>query len=51
MDEQGECATRGFCFIDFDEKEDAEAAVDNMDGAELLGSVLQVSHARARRDE
>ena len=30
---------RGFGFVDFEEEEDAQAAMENMDGAELFGKV------------
>lgn len=29
--------SRGFAFVEFDEDEDAAAAIENMDGAELCG--------------
>ena len=34
-----EGTNRGFGFVDFEEEEDAAAALDNMDGAELFGKV------------
>jgi peptidyl-prolyl isomerase E (cyclophilin E) len=37
---------RGFAFIDFDEAEDAEAAIENMNGAELLGKFIKCSIAK-----
>jgi len=37
---------RGFAFVRFEELEDADAAVDNMDGAELYGRVLRVNVAK-----
>ena len=40
---------RGVCFVTFEEAEDAAACVDNMDGAELGGSVLEVDLAKQRR--
>ncbi|CAM8952013.1 unnamed protein product [Rhodiola kirilowii] len=36
---------RSFGFVTFLEKEDAAAAMDNMDGAELYGRVLTVNYA------
>ncbi|CAM9289643.1 unnamed protein product, partial [Ectocarpus fasciculatus] len=38
---------RGFGFVDFEEEEDAQAAIDNMDGAEILGRVLKCNIAKA----
>lgn len=37
---------RGFAFCEFEEPEDAEEAIFNMDGAELLGRVIKVSVAQ-----
>ncbi|MES1910031.1 MAG: hypothetical protein MHM6MM_002695 [Cercozoa sp. M6MM] len=37
---------RGYGFVDFAEEEDAKAAIDNMNGAELLGRVMRVAPAR-----
>jgi peptidyl-prolyl isomerase E (cyclophilin E) len=37
---------RGFGFVEFDLEEDAAAAIDNMDGAELFGKVLRCSVAK-----
>lgn len=37
---------KGFGFVDFEEPEDAQAAIANMDGAELLGRVLSCKLAR-----
>merc|ERR1712154_53900 len=34
---------RGFGFIEFEDPEDAEHAIDNMDGSELYGRVLRVN--------
>lgn len=39
----------GFAFVEFAEKEDAEAACDNLNNTELLGSTLRVELSRARR--
>jgi peptidyl-prolyl isomerase E (cyclophilin E) len=33
---------RGFGFVEYEEKEDAAAAIDNMNNAELFGRVLKV---------
>ena len=40
---------RSFGFVTFLEKEDANAAMDNMDGAELYGRVLTVNYALPER--
>ena len=37
---------RGFGFVEFDLKEDAMCALDNMNGAELFGRTLKVSIAK-----
>jgi peptidyl-prolyl isomerase E (cyclophilin E) len=37
---------RGFGFVDFEEQEDAAAALDNMNNAELYGKVLKVNIAK-----
>eukprot|EP01041_Mallomonas_annulata_P002451 gene2451-4759_t len=37
---------RGFGFVDFEEEEDAAAALENMDGAELFGKVLRCNIAK-----
>eukprot|EP00019_Armaparvus_languidus_P001225 CAMPEP_0168592856 /NCGR_PEP_ID=MMETSP0420-20121227/7974_1 /TAXON_ID=498008 /ORGANISM="Pessonella sp." /LENGTH=124 /DNA_ID=CAMNT_0008628909 /DNA_START=29 /DNA_END=403 /DNA_ORIENTATION=+ len=37
---------RGFGFVEYDLKEDANAALDNMSGAELYGRTLKVSIAK-----
>jgi peptidyl-prolyl isomerase E (cyclophilin E) len=37
---------RGFCFVEFEDPEDAEEAVFNMDGAEILGRFIKVSLAQ-----
>eukprot|EP00483_Globobulimina_turgida_P011574 UN11596 len=34
---------RGFGFIEFEDSNDAEHAIDNMDGSELFGRVLRVN--------
>jgi len=38
--------TRGFGFVEFEEPDDAEQAVINMNGAELFGRVLTVNRAK-----
>eukprot|EP00906_Rhabdomonas_costata_P004090 RCo006123 len=38
--------TRGFGFVEFELVEDAAAAIENMNGAELYGRVLKVNLAR-----
>mmetsp|Transcript_59914 Transcript_59914/g.69995 ORF Transcript_59914/g.69995 Transcript_59914/m.69995 type:complete len:141 (+) Transcript_59914:306-728(+) len=40
---------RGFCFIEFDEPEDASEAIYNADGAEILGRALSVNLAQAHK--
>lgn len=40
---------RSFGFVTFLEREDASAAMDNMDGAELYGRVLTVNYALPER--
>jgi RNA recognition motif-containing protein len=40
---------RGFCFVEFQEAEDAEEAIFNMDGGELLGRTIKVSLAQANQ--
>ncbi|CAM9861890.1 unnamed protein product [Phaeothamnion confervicola] len=42
--EKGE--NRGFGFVQYEEEEDALAALENMDGSELFGRVLKVNLAR-----
>jgi peptidyl-prolyl isomerase E (cyclophilin E) len=37
---------KGFGFVDFEEAEDAAAAIENMDGAEVYGKVLKVNIAK-----
>lgn len=37
---------RGFGFVDFEEEEDAIQAMENMDGAEILGKVIKCDFAR-----
>jgi peptidyl-prolyl isomerase E (cyclophilin E) len=34
---------RGFAFVQFESADDAQDAIDNMDGAELFGRVLKVN--------
>lgn len=36
---------RGFGFVEYEDKEDAAAAIDNMHNAELYGKVLRVNYA------
>ncbi|KAG5185159.1 peptidyl-prolyl cis-trans isomerase E [Tribonema minus] len=37
---------RGFGFVEYEAEEDASAAMENMDGAELAGRVLRVNRAK-----
>jgi peptidyl-prolyl isomerase E (cyclophilin E) len=39
-------AHRGFGIVEYEEPGDADAAIANLDGGELLGRVLRVNHAR-----
>jgi peptidyl-prolyl isomerase E (cyclophilin E) len=39
-------AHRGFGFVEFEDAVDADAAIDNMDGAELAGRTLRVNRAQ-----
>lgn len=34
---------KGFAFVQYEEKEDAAAAIDNMNNAELFGRVIKVN--------
>ena len=38
---------RGFAYVEFEDPDDAKAAVDNMDQSELFGRVIRVSAAKA----
>ena len=42
-------AHRGFGFITFEEREDAKAAIENMNNSELYGRVLRVNIAKPQR--
>eukprot|EP00543_Licmophora_paradoxa_P013957 CAMPEP_0202479060 /NCGR_PEP_ID=MMETSP1360-20130828/94787_1 /ASSEMBLY_ACC=CAM_ASM_000848 /TAXON_ID=515479 /ORGANISM="Licmophora paradoxa, Strain CCMP2313" /LENGTH=140 /DNA_ID=CAMNT_0049106369 /DNA_START=32 /DNA_END=454 /DNA_ORIENTATION=+ len=37
---------KGFAFVEYEDADDAAEAIDNMDGAELMGKVLSVSVAQ-----
>ncbi len=39
--------SKGFGFVEFESDEDATAAIENMDGAELFGRVIRVNASRA----
>ncbi|KAJ3209481.1 hypothetical protein HK099_008494, partial [Clydaea vesicula] len=41
--------TRGFCFVEYENKEDAQAAIDNLHLSEVDGRVIKVSLARPTR--
>ena len=41
---------RGFGFIDMPERSEAQAAIENLNGKELLGRSINVSEARPRTD-
>ena len=38
--------SRGFGFVEFESEEDCEAAIENMEGAELFGKVLRCNLAK-----
>merc|ERR1712086_344399 len=40
---------RGFGFVTFEEREDAKAAIENMNNSELYGRVLRVNVAKPQR--
>jgi peptidyl-prolyl isomerase E (cyclophilin E) len=40
---------QGFAFVEFGEADDAEEAIFNMNGADLLGRILKVSLAQANQ--
>ncbi|HUN58014.1 MAG TPA: RNA-binding protein [Candidatus Binataceae bacterium] len=40
--------SRGFAFVDMMTAEDAEAAINELDGAEVMGRVLKVALAKPR---
>ena len=42
----GQAMGRGYGFVEFEEEEDALAAMDNMNGAEFFGRILNVYYAR-----
>ncbi|KAI5290695.1 hypothetical protein KEM52_000384 [Ascosphaera acerosa] len=42
---------RGWGYVEFESEADAREAVDNMDGSELYGKFLRVSHARTKERE
>ena len=37
---------KGFGFVEYEESDDAKAAIDNMDGAELFGKVIRCNFAK-----
>jgi RNA recognition motif-containing protein len=41
---------RGFGFIEMPERSEAQAAIENLNGKELLGRAINVSEARPRTD-
>ena len=40
---------KGYGFIEYEEEEDCEAAIDNMHLAELNGKVIKVNKSKAQR--
>merc|ERR1712072_796172 len=40
----------GFGFVEFERKEDAQAAVDGANGADICGRDIKVNHAQPRRE-
>ena len=40
---------KGFAFIEYEEREDAASAIDNMHNSELMGKVLKVNIAQPQR--
>jgi peptidyl-prolyl isomerase E (cyclophilin E) len=44
--EGGSQKHKGFAFVQFDEKDDAADAIDNMNNAELFGRVIRVNLAK-----
>jgi len=42
--------SRGFGFVEFAENAEAQAAVENLNGKELLGRAMTVNEARPRED-
>ncbi|KAK9472341.1 putative peptidyl prolyl cis-trans isomerase [Dipodascopsis tothii] len=41
---------RGFAFVQYESAQDADAAIDNMDQAELYGRTLRVTSARSQNE-
>ena len=41
---------RGFAFLEFDEKEDASAAIDNYDKTEFMERTIKVRRSKPNRD-
>lgn len=37
---------RGFAFVEFDEKEDADSAIDNYDKSDFMGKTIRVRRAK-----
>lgn len=42
--------SRGFGFVEMPSKEEAQAAIDNLNGKEFMGQEINVSEARPRKD-
>lgn len=43
--------SKGFGFVEFENDEDAQAAIDELDGAEFEGRTLKVNIARPREEK
>ncbi|KAG4302005.1 hypothetical protein PCANB_002173 [Pneumocystis canis] len=48
-DENTDEPHQGFGYVEFEEVEDAQEAIENMDQAEVWGQILHVTQARAER--
>ena len=46
----GQAIMRGYGFVEFELEEDMQAALDNMDGAELFGRTIHCANARPMKE-